>query len=118
MKFFTINGNRYEAKEFDFNMVCDFAVWGIQPQDLGKNLLVSARAYLASCAGLPLEVAGNELQSHIIHGGDATELINCMMTAASDSLFFQAMQKRAETDNGESEAESEEPAKKPRVVKK
>ena len=48
-KFFTINGQKYRAKEFDFNTVCDLEDNGVSLQDMTKKPMSMARAYFALC---------------------------------------------------------------------
>ena len=48
-RFFTINGRRYVAKPFDYNMVCDLEDNGVSLTDISKKPMSLARVYLAIC---------------------------------------------------------------------
>ena len=49
MKTFTVNGKEYRAKEFDFNLMCDFEDMGISIADMSKKPMAVVRAYFALC---------------------------------------------------------------------
>lgn len=93
---FTINGKKYTAKEFDFNLVCDLEDMGVPLQEMQKKPTATARAYFALCFDGDKEDAGNELQEHMIEGGNLNDLVQAMVDEMNDSDFFQALQKRTE----------------------
>lgn len=108
---FKINGTTYTAKEFDFNTVCDLEDIGISISDMQKKPVATARAYFALCIGGDVERAGDELQQHMIDGGNLNDLVNAMVGAMNDSDFFQALTKRQEkkatTSKRQTETKSE-----------
>lgn len=104
----TVNGKKYTAKAFDFNTICELEDMGVALQDAQKKPMSVARAYFAVCAGLDADDAGKELEQHIIGGGKFDEIINTMTKEMEKSDFFQALGKKAETENPESETEKTE----------
>ena len=87
----TINGVTYVAKPIDFNMLCDLEDLGVNISSMGNNTMSTARVYFALCSGLDKVSAGNELQKHIVNGGDFNELVTAMLKEMDESDFFQAM---------------------------
>lgn len=100
MKKFTINGKEYVAKEFDFEMVCDFEEMGLEMADMGNKQMSFLRAYFALCANKNKTIASREIQAHIMNGGTLEELIKVMFEQIENSDFFQnAMKQAEETEN-------------------
>lgn len=77
-KQFEINGIKYVAKDFDYNMICDFQDAGIDLKDMKKKAMSTARAYLAICSGMELPDAGNEIMQHMIKGGQLDEIFEVL----------------------------------------
>lgn len=103
-KYFTLNNRRYEAKEFDFNMVCDLQEMGVDVlniSSLKKNPISAIRAYVSICMGGDKELAGSEIQAHIVDGGDFNEILTVMQEQMGESDFFQALNKGAEEETPE-----------------
>lgn len=98
MKTFTINKKNYKAKEFDFNMVCDFEDNGIALASIGVKPTSAIRAYLAICGNMTVEMAGKELEEHIKHGGDTLSITDVLVEAVEKSDFFQALSKGQEKE--------------------
>lgn len=98
MNTFTVNGIRYVAKAFDFNLLCDLEDLGINIENMGAKTMSTARTYFALCCDGDKEFAGNELQKHIINGGDFEELITAMAKEMDESDFFQAMAQKRESE--------------------
>lgn len=96
MRKFTINGNEYEAKPFDFNMVCDMEDMGVALGEFGKKQMASMRAYFAICANRNTQFAGKEIEEHIIKGGTMAELATIMSEELEKSDFFQALNQKKE----------------------
>lgn len=96
MKYIKINGKEYKALEFDFNMICDLEDMGISMEEAGEKPMKMVRAYIGLCMGVPKEVAGNEMQNHIINGGDFSDAISVMMEMLEKSDFFRALDKKPE----------------------
>lgn len=93
---FTINGKEYEAVKFGINTICDMEEIGVSITDLkGKNF-AALRAYLALCMKKRKDVAGDELESHVINGGSLEELGEIMGKEVEESGFFQALSEESE----------------------
>lgn len=93
----TINGRSYEAREIDFNFICDLQEAGINIFDLGNKILPSCRAYVAYCMGVSQEVAGEEMNQHIIKGGTFDDFITVFTEKINSSDFFRSLNKTTET---------------------
>lgn len=91
MKTFKINGKTYIAKEFDFNLVCDFEDLGYQMSEISKKPTSAVRAYFALCADMPIDDAGKEIEKHIIAGGSLSAIMKAMSDEMTASDFFQAL---------------------------
>ena len=91
METFTINGRTVRAKEADFNFICDLGENSIEMDDISKKPLNAIRQYVAFCMGVSAEVAGNELNAHIINGGNFEEIINVFREQMESSGFFRAL---------------------------
>lgn len=109
MKTFEINGKEYNARPFDFNLMCDFEDKGIQLEEMSRKSRAVLRAYFALCAGIGLEEAGEELENHFIGGGDFSDIQEVFGKEMEMSSFFQSIIKRAEKENATvTESEEEE----------
>lgn len=98
MKTFEINNKKYKAAEIDFNFICDLEDMGISISEFNKKPLAVARAYFALCATADKDVAGLEIQSHMINGGKLDELYEALGDAVEKSDFFQALNKTEEEE--------------------
>lgn len=96
---FKLNGKTVIAKPFDFNLMCDLDEMGISMDALQSKPNAFIRVYIAMCLGVSKEVAGEELQKHIIAGNSTEEIIAAMAKSMEDSDFFQTLTKRAEEKN-------------------
>ena len=103
MKTFTINGKEYKAKEFDFEMVCDFEEMGLSMADMDNKQMSFVRAYFAICINKNKTIASREIQQHIMNGGTLEELISVMFEQIENSDFFQNAMKQAENADNSSE---------------
>lgn len=110
MKKFTVNGNEYEAREIDFNFLSEFNELGLDINILGANY-ASYRAYLALCAGISLNEAGDMLTQHVINGGDLTGITEILNEVIDESDFISALLKRQDSKTTKGEEESEEKPK-------
>lgn len=97
---FVINGKTYTAAPIDFNAMCALEDVGVSVMDMNKKPMSTARAYFALCydGGDDAEAAGKEIEAHIINGGELTNLVNAMNAEIQKSGFFQALNKRQETE--------------------
>lgn len=96
MKSFKINGKTYKAKEVDFNFLCDLEDEGVSLDNMERKPMAAVRAYFTVCYGGDKESAGNEIQAHIINGGDLTDVMAAFSDAMQKSDFFRALTKRAQ----------------------
>lgn len=109
MKTFTVNGKEYNAKAFDFNLICDLEDMGISLETASSKPMSMVRAYFGLCAGKGKEYAGKEMESHIISGGSFEDIMNVMSDEMEKSDFFRNLNKKAEQETAES---AEEQSKK------
>lgn len=92
-----INGKEITAKPIDFNATIELNDLGGDIYSFGTKPLAALRAYLAYCEGVSAEEAGQEIEAHIIGGGDLSDLSTAFMKACDDSAFFKAMITKAKT---------------------
>ena len=111
MRTFTINGKRYNAKPFDFNTVCDLEDSGVALTEMKKKPMSMARAYFALCLDGDDKKAGEEIQAHVIGGGNLEEIYTVMGEEMNDSDFFQALNQKAEQDAQTVESEEKKKTK-------
>lgn len=107
----TINGRTYKAKEFDFDFMCALEESGISLQDMGSKMFTTVRCYVAYCMNTNLDIAGNEINSHIVNGGTFDEFTEVFQQKANDSDFFRALTNQ----NGEKKATASKTKKKAEV---
>lgn len=112
MNLFKLNGKSIVAKPFDFNLVCDLEDMGVSLDDLFKKPMSMVRAYVSACVGCAPEVAGEEMEAHIISGGNFQEIIDMIAKLLEESDFFRALGQNGEKKSsaskkkGTKEAES------------
>ena len=97
--FVEINGRRYRFPELDFNAVCDLQDAGIDPlnpKSIARKPIYAGRSILAWVMNDELEVAGNEIQQHILNGGNLTDLFECFTKAMEESGFIKSLTEKAE----------------------
>lgn len=94
---FTINGKEYESREITFNFMCLLEDRGITLDDIENKPLKFAREYLAYCGRMDSEVAGKEIENHVIAGGNFNVLYDVINEAMAESGFFRAMGEEEET---------------------
>lgn len=92
-----INGKEITAKPIDFNATIELNDLGGDIYSFGTKPLTVLRAYLAYCEGVSAEEAGQEIEAHIIGGGDLSDFSAAFMKACDDSAFFKAMITKAKT---------------------
>ena len=96
---FVVNGKRYVAKPFDFNMLCDLEDMGVSLEQAQNKPMSMVRAYFAICTGRGKEFAGKEMQAHLISGGAFDDIVEAMSEEMNNSDFFQSLGKNKEADN-------------------
>ena len=111
-RFFTINGKRYQAKPFDFNLVCNLEDNGVPLQKMQEKPMSMARAYFAECFNGDKEKAGEELQAHVIAGGTFDDLYKVMGDEMTESDFFQALNQKQDEKTQTVESEESKESKK------
>jgi hypothetical protein len=98
MKKIIINGKEYVAKEFTFNLVCDLEDMGYDMESMGKKPMAMIRAYFSLCAGVTEEVAGRELENHIVGGGNFSEISEVIQEQLENSDFFRNIMQAEEAN--------------------
>ena len=111
MKTFTINGKKYNSKPFDFNLVCDLEDMGVSMQEMGRKRMSVTRAYLALCGGISIEVAGKEIEQHIVAGGTLEVLNNALNDEMENSDFFRTLIKATEEETATDPSEEKQNTK-------
>lgn len=107
-KSITINGKTYAPAELTFNNVCKMEEMGASLMDAKNRSMSLIRAYVAITENVPEEIAGQELEAHVIKGNGLDEIAEAMSEAMEESDFFQALQK----EQGEETPEVEKKGKK------
>lgn len=94
-----VNGKIYQAVDIDFNFVCTLEEAGISLQDFGKKAISAVRCYVAECMGAPLEIAGKEIEKHMIGGGNLDDIMDVMSKKIDDSDFFRSFKDKTEEES-------------------
>lgn len=105
MRTFTVNNKEYKTKPFDFNLICDLEDMGVSMEEMERKSMSMVRGYFGLCAGIGRNASGAELQAHIINGGDFADLLKAMSEEMNSSDFFRSLNKRAEEEVAENQAE-------------
>lgn len=105
MKTFTINGVTYQAREFDFNTVCDLEEMGISLEEAQKKPMSTVRAYFALHLNGDKELAAKQLQEHLLNGGKFEDVIKVMLEKMDDSDFFRQLNQNKKEKIAKSENE-------------
>ena len=103
--YFEVNGNKYAAKAFTFNTICDLEEMGVALSDAKKKTMSVARAYFAICANMDAESAGQELEQHVINGGSFDGIMKAMVSEMEKSDFFRTLNQTATAKATASEIE-------------
>jgi len=101
----TINGKVYQAKELDFNFLCDLGDNGIDVTEIDKKMLSTVRVYIAYCMGVDVAKAGDEINQHSIKNGGINDLIEVFSEKAEDSDFFRSLDRNSKTDSQKKDTE-------------
>ena len=92
----------------DFNLVCDLEDMNVSVVDGNMKSMSLMRGYFGLCAGLSMTKAGEEIQSHLKHGGKLDEFAESLKYEFENSEFFQSLREEAEEDNTENPATESE----------
>lgn len=112
IKMFIVNGKRYTAKEFDFNLLCDLEEQGLSLSDMDKKPMSLIRTYLAFCGDITKQEAGVELEKHFINGGKVDEITEIMSSMMNESGFFRAMGETIEEEDTETSVQNQKRGRK------
>ena len=105
METFKLNGHVYKAKEVDFNFAAMLGENGIALPEMTKKILPALRVYVAYCMSAPdLELAGNEINMHIINGGNLEDITNVFVEKINESDFFRALSNKTVEEGTETKA--------------
>lgn len=99
MRTFTLNKVVYQAKKIGFNTICAWEESGISLDQMQTKPMSMIRAYVAYCANRSIEEIGEEIEKHIIGGGDFKDIMDVLGEEMNESGFFQALGKNAEADD-------------------
>lgn len=95
MRTFKINNKEYKAKELTYGDIRKMESFGLNLMtditSIQAKVFSYTSGYLAVCGGFGIDVADNEMNEHIINGGDFTEISEAFVDSLSNSRFFQAM---------------------------
>ena len=100
---FTVNGKLYQAREITFNAICELEDAGVSLTEIESKPISTVRSYFAICLGGNKEVAGQEIEKHIINGGNLDEIMTAFREELADSDFFQALTKTANEEAQENQ---------------
>jgi len=92
---FTLNEKEYEGAKYNYNTSCAFEEMGVSIADFAKKPQSIIRAYVAISGGMEVEEAGNEIEQHVIKGGNLDEVSDVLMKEMQDSGFFKSLQELA-----------------------
>lgn len=96
---FVVNGKTYVAKPFNFGMICDLEDLGISLEDMDKIPFKFMRAYFYLCGNFPnLNVASDEINSHVVNGGDMKLIFDVISKEMESSDFFRTFSKTTEEE--------------------
>lgn len=95
---FRVNNKIYKAVPFNFNTVCDLEDSGVPLQEMQKKPMSMLRAYFAICYKGDKDAAGDEINAHVLNGGDFNELYEVMGAEMNESDFFQALNKKSDEE--------------------
>ena len=90
---FDLNGRAIQSVPIDFNAVCDLEDLGVSLEDYQNKQMSFVRGYIALCMGgvKAKQIAGEEIQKHLIAGGNFDEVIKVIGNELDNSDFFRAL---------------------------
>lgn len=93
----TVNGKTFKAAEFTFNTICQLESMGLSLDNISSMPMSMIRGYIAISAKITAEQAGQEMEQHIINGGNFEDVGAVMSAQIEDSGFFQTLSQKTET---------------------
>lgn len=93
---FSVNGKVYQSKEFTFGVIRQFEDYGLQMSEIQNKPMTMVSAYLSVCGKMPLDKADEEINEHIINGGNFDDVMEVISEEMNNSRFFQALNKKSE----------------------
>lgn len=99
MRTITVNGNKYGAKEFNLNLICDLSDLGVSMEKIASMDISFLRAYVTLCSGKNVEDAGNEIEQHFIANDGIAGIIEEIKPLVEESGFFRKIIEMAEKGN-------------------
>ena len=86
-----INNKEYNIPELNFNAMCKLEEMGVNFMDMENKTLSTVRGFLALAMDGDLEMAGNELEQHLVVGGNVEDVVAEIGKAVEASGFFLAL---------------------------
>lgn len=91
METFKLHNRTYKARELDFNFLCMLGENNVEATAMTKKIIPALRIYVAYCMDADVDIAGAEINNHVINGGTLEELISVFTQKIEDSDFFRAL---------------------------
>ena len=113
---FNVNNKTYVAKEFTFNLLCDLEDQGLSLEDIEKKPMSLIRTYVAFCGNVSKEVAGREIEAHVISGNKLNDILEVLSEEMNNSGFFRSLRENSETEEAE-DSEETSPKKRGKASK-
>lgn len=84
-----INSKDYKLKEIDFNAVCELGKLGLRitDKDCLNDTFNVIRSSFAFHSGLQLDLAGKELEEHLMNGGSFDDFTPLIETLGNSDFF-------------------------------
>jgi hypothetical protein len=86
----TINGKKYEVPQMDFNTVVELEENGVSLLAMNEDnpkIATMLRAFVAWIMNTSAKKAGQEIQKHLMNGGNLVDLITVLTEALESSGF-------------------------------
>jgi hypothetical protein len=99
MSKFEINGKTYNSAPFTFKNICKLESLGATLA--GEKNMTLLAAYLAICMKSTFDKAADEIEAHVIGGGELKEIGDVIGAEVDASDFFQALKDKAEPEEPE-----------------
>ena len=91
MSVVTINGNEYTIPKVDFEAICTLEENGVYLLNMERKnpkLATMIRGLVAWIEGISNEEASQEIQEHLMNGGDLADIMSAVTQAVQSSGFF------------------------------